>query len=102
MIATGDAVVSLIQQLGSQFNVMLLTEAWQQGLVIIAVIAFSFFLSVLRFRATQNFVNVIFVAYGGAIFLICLVGPLLVFCGHQPPTDFFSRNQGLAQKNYSF
>src|SRR5947199_2663561 len=54
MIATGDAVVALIQQLNANF----LTEPWQQGLVIILVIAFSLLLSVLRFRATQNIVNV--------------------------------------------
>src|SRR2546421_10780144 len=76
MIATGDAVVSLIQLLGSQFNANLLSEAWQQGVVIIAVIAFSFVLSVLRFRVTQNFVNVVFIAYGGAILLIGLAGVL--------------------------
>src|SRR6266699_5299063 len=38
MIATGDAVVSLIQQI----NGNLLTEAWQQGTIISLVIAFSF------------------------------------------------------------
>src|SRR5213082_3912091 len=48
MVATGDTVVSLIQQLNSNF----LSEPWQQGLVIIAVIALSFVLSVLRFRVT--------------------------------------------------
>src|SRR5712692_2504855 len=47
MIATGDAVVTLIQQLGGQFNASLLTEPWQQGLVIILVIALSLALSVL-------------------------------------------------------
>ncbi len=102
MIATGDAVVSLIQQLGSQFNVMLLTEAWQQGLVIIAVIAFSFFLSVLRFRATQNFVNVIFVAYGGAILLIGLAGLLWLFGGHAPQADFSAPSWALTRNNYTF
>src|SRR5438105_6234727 len=58
MIATGDVVVSFIQQLGIQISptVTLLSEPWQQGAVIVAVIAFSFFLSVLRFRVTQNFV----------------------------------------------
>src|SRR3989454_12376440 len=58
MIATGDAVVSFIQLLGAQLNVNLLVPPWQQGVVIIAVIAFSFLLSILRFRATQNVVNV--------------------------------------------
>src|SRR5438105_11318982 len=54
MIATGDAVVSLIQQLGTQIspNLSLLTDPWQQGLVIILVIAFSCLLSILRFRIT--------------------------------------------------
>src|SRR5438876_9713232 len=77
MIATGDAVVSLIQQLNGNF----LTEAWQQGLVIVAVIAFSFLLSILRFRVTQNFVNIVFVAYGGAILLIGVAGLISLFGG---------------------
>ena len=67
MIATGVAVVTFIQHLGSLFGVSFLTDAWQQGLVIIVVIAFSFIMSILRFRVTQNFVNIVFVAYGGAI-----------------------------------
>src|SRR5947208_6805640 len=82
MIATGDAVVSLIQQLNSNF----LTEPWQQGVVIIAVIAFSLVLSILRFRVTQDFVNIFFVAYGGAILLIGLAG--LLSLGHPAPVDY--------------
>src|SRR5438270_12535069 len=35
MIATGDVVVSFIQQLGSLYKVNLLPDAWQQGVVII-------------------------------------------------------------------
>src|SRR6266700_7355877 len=35
MIATGVAVVTFIQHLGSLFDVSFLTDAWQQGLVII-------------------------------------------------------------------
>src|ERR1700726_1949176 len=88
MIATGDVVVSFIQQLGGQFNANFLVEPWQQGVVIIAVIAFSFFLSVLRFRITQNFVNIIFLAYGGAILLVGLAGVLWLVTGHPSNTDF--------------
>lgn len=88
MIATGDAVVSLIQQLNANW----LTEAWQQGVVIIAVIAFSFLLSILRFRATQNVVNVVFVAYGGAIVLIGLAGLLSLFGGHAAPVSYAGSN----------
>src|SRR5579884_4222080 len=86
MIATGDAVVSLIQQLNANF----LTEPWQQGLVIILVIAFSYVLSILRFRVTQNFVNIVFVAYGGAILLIGLAG--LLSLGHPAAVDYSTKN----------
>src|SRR5579872_7373400 len=98
MIATGDAVASLIQQLNANF----LTEAWQQGVVIIAVIAFSFILSVLRFRATQNIVNVVFVAYGGAILLIGLAGLLWLFGGAAPLADFSASSWALTKNNYTF
>ena len=98
MIATGDAVVALIQQLNSSF----LSEPWQQGLMIIAVIAFSLLLSVLRFRVTQNFVNIVFVAYGGAILLIGLAGLLWLFGGHAPQADFSASSWALTKNNYTF
>jgi len=84
MIATGDAVVSLIQQINSN----LLTEAWQQGTIISLVIIISFVLSILRFRVTQNMINVVFVAYGGAILLVGLAGLLTLFGGHAAPVDY--------------
>src|SRR5213080_919322 len=96
MIATGAAVVSLIQQLNSNF----LTEPWQQGVVIIAVIAFSFVLSILRFRVTQNFVNIVFVAYGRASLLIGLAG--LLSLGHPAPVDYSPHAWSLNWTNATF
>src|SRR5260370_40833135 len=102
MIATGDAVVALIQQLGGQFNANLLTEPWQQGLLIILVIAFWCHLSVFRFRVTQNFVNIVFVAYGAAILLIGLAGVLWLAGGHAPRADFSASSWGLNKTNFTF
>lgn len=102
MIATGDAVVSLIQQLGAQYSTNLLTDAWQQGVVIIAVIAFSFLLSILRFRVTQNFVNIVFVAYGGAILLIGLAGLLALVGGHAAKVDYSPAKWGINIGNLTF
>ncbi len=98
MIATGDAVVSLIQQ----FNSSWLGDPWQQGLVIILVIAFSFFISILRFRVTQNFVNVVFVAYGGAILLIGIAGLLAFFGGHAAKVDYSPHNWSPSIATYTF
>ena len=98
MIATGDAVVSLIQQ----FNSSWLGDPWQQGLVIILVIAFSFFISILRFRVTQNFVNVVFVAYGGAILLIGVAGLLAFFGGHAAHVDYAPHRWVPSVATYTF
>ena len=49
-------------------------------------------LSVLRFRVTQNFVNIIFLAYGGAILLIGLAGLLAIFGGHGTTVDYAPHN----------
>jgi amino acid transporter len=98
MIATGDAVVSLLQQ----FNTNWLTEAWQQGIVIILVIAFSFSLSILRFRATQNVVNVVFVAYGGAILLIGIAGLISLIGGHAAHVDYSAHNWAPAPATFTF
>jgi amino acid transporter len=88
MVATGAAVVTLIAQLGSNQNQNWLVEPWQQGVVILLVIAFSMVLSWLRFRAAQNLVNVIFVAYGGAILLVGLAGLFWLLNGNTPNGDF--------------
>lgn len=94
MIATGDAVVTMIQQLGTLFNASAswLASPWQQGVVIVLVIAFSYGLSILRFRATQNLVNTIFIAYGAGILLVAVAGLLSISGGHAAPVDYSVHN----------
>src|SRR3954467_429583 len=79
MVATGDAVVTLWQFVDKGG----LPEAWQQGLVILAVLWFSAFMSMLRLRMTQSYANLAVLFYGAAIFVIGLAGVLfLVGSGH--------------------
>jgi amino acid transporter len=104
MIATGDVVVSLIHQLGTQINSAnnWLAVPWQQGLVIVLVIAFSCWFALQRFRVTQNFVNVVFVCYGGAILLIGLAGLLSLLAGHAAAVDYSAPKWGLSGSNLTF
>lgn len=104
MIATGDAVVALIQQLGAQISSSAnwLADPWQQGLVIVLVIAFSCWLSILRFRVTQNFVNTIFIAYGGAILLIGIAGLISIIGGHAAAVDYSAPKWSLTTGNMTF
>jgi amino acid transporter len=72
MVATGDAVVTLWQFVDTGG----LPKAWEQGLVILAVLWFSAFMSMLRLRMTQSYANVAVLFYGAGIFVIGLAGIL--------------------------
>jgi len=57
--------------------------AWEQGLVILAVLWFSAIMSMVRLRMTQTYANWAVVFYGAAIFVIGLAGILwLIGDGH--------------------
>src|SRR3989440_6206498 len=79
MVATGDAVVTIWQFVDHGG----LPKAWEQGLVILAVLWFSAFMSMLRLRMTQSYANWAVVFYGAGIFVIGLAGILwLIGSGH--------------------
>src|SRR6202158_4432615 len=78
MIATADLIVTMLQFLNSSW----LQQPWQQGVVIVAVIWFSTGLSILRFRVTQNMVNIVFVIYGAAIAAVALAGGAWLLGGY--------------------
>ncbi|QBD82784.1 APC family permease [Ktedonosporobacter rubrisoli] len=88
LVATGDGAVSLIQLLHPGW----LADPWQQGVVIMLIIAFSCLLSILRFRLTQTMVNIVFVLYGGAILLVGLAGVLALLHGTSTPVDYSLHN----------
>src|SRR3984893_9453341 len=83
LLATGSVVSQLLQYLvGWSF------PPWLQGVVILVVIAISAVVSALRFRLTQNAVNVVFVLYGLGILLVGLSAILWLAQGHHSFTDF--------------
>jgi glutamate:GABA antiporter len=88
IITAGDSVVIFIQSLGHLYHLSLLPDSGSQGLVILLVITISFLLSILRFRITQNLVNMIFLTYSTAILLIGLAGAIWLVTGHPSNTDF--------------
>lgn len=69
-----------------------LTESWQQGLAILAVLWFSAYLSILRQRVSQNYVNIVTVFYASAIFLMGLAGVIWLLDGNASATSFASEN----------
>jgi glutamate:GABA antiporter len=90
MVTAGILVASFIQQIAAFGNHAILTENWQIGVVVLAVLGFSAAMSLLRMRLTQNYVNVQFFAYAAAIFLIGLAGVVWLLKGHPSATSFGS------------
>src|ERR687885_2382387 len=83
MLATGTVVVQYIQTLA---NTTL--APWLQGLIVLAVIVFSAIMASLRFRVTQNVVNVVFLLYGLGMLLMVLAGVVWLAQGHHSYTNF--------------
>jgi amino acid transporter len=88
MVAAGILVVAFAQQVAGFLDKSILTESWQQGLVILAVIWFGAVLSLLRMRLTQNYVNLQFFFYGAAIFLMGLAGVVWLLKGNPAANSF--------------
>ncbi|HEX4207637.1 MAG TPA: APC family permease [Ktedonobacteraceae bacterium] len=84
IVGAADGFVTFLQGLNHTW----LTEPWQQGLVILAVIAFSALLGAQRLRTTQNVVNVVMVLTLGVVVVVaiaCLVW--LAHHGSMTPLD---------------
>ena len=84
MILSGSLVVSLSQSV----NPNLFARPWQQGLIVLAVLWFSCLLGVLRFRLTQNYVNVQFLLYTFCLLVIGISGLVWLAGGHHAANSF--------------
>ncbi|MFL5628126.1 MAG: APC family permease [Ktedonobacteraceae bacterium] len=79
-----DLLVTYIQSMNSGW----LTQTWQQGLVISAVLALTGILSIQRFRTVQNIINVLVCL---TVFACCLIGLsciIWLLTRHAPITNF--------------
>ena len=94
IVVCGSLVSTFITDLFSRFGLSVLTQPWQLGLVILIVTAIAFGLSIVRFRAAQNLVNIVFIAYGAAILLIGLAGLLWLVTGHPSHTNLAFNSGG--------
>ncbi|MGZ5212140.1 MAG: APC family permease [Actinomycetota bacterium] len=88
MVTAGILVANFVQQIAAFFDKSILTENWQIGIVVLAVLWFSATMSLLRMRLTQNYVNIQFFVYAAAIFLIGLSGVVWLLKGHPSATSF--------------
>jgi len=93
MVTAGILVANFAQQIAGFLTCgdhpcAILTENWQIGIVVLAVLWFSAAMSLLRMRLTQNYVNVQFFAYAVAIFLIGLAGVVWLAKGNPSATSF--------------
>ncbi len=82
IIAAADGLITYIQGLNNNW----LTQPWQQGLAILAIIVFTTVLAVQRQRTTQNVVNVVVGSILIVVFLVAVSGIVWMLSGHGSAT----------------
>ena len=82
IIGAADGLITYIQGLNNNW----LTQPWQQGCAILAVLAFTTVLAVQRQRTMQNVVNVVIGSILVVVFLVGLSGVLWITSGHPSAT----------------
>src|SRR5713226_9254143 len=84
MVLAGTLVVTLSQAI----DPTLFARPWQQGLIVLVVLWISCLLGTLRFRLTQNYVNVQFVLYSFCLIMIGISGFVWLAGGHHAANSF--------------
>src|SRR5215467_2845712 len=84
MVATGTSVIAF---LGYAFPAVNSWPIQWQGALIIGLIVASALLAILRFRVTQNVVNIVFVLYGLAILAMFVAGVVYLAKGNHAVTN---------------
>ncbi|HYK31357.1 MAG TPA: APC family permease [Streptosporangiaceae bacterium] len=97
MVATGTLVISF---LGYAFPSVAALSVQEQGLIIVGVIVLSALLAVLRFRVTQNMVNVVFALYGLAILAMFVSGIVFLARGHHSAVNPWNFSQWAAGNSH--
>jgi amino acid transporter len=92
MVLAGILVATFAQQIGTFLDAEVLTEPWQVGLVVLAVLWFGAMMSLLRMRVTQTYANIQFVFYAAAIFVMGLAGLVFLLQGNEPANSFAAEN----------
>ncbi len=105
MVATSDVVMTIFQSIGptrKDGSPAWLVEPWQQGLMIVGVLIFSFLLAILPLRVVQTLVNSVVSAYLVAILLVGAAGLFWLLSGHLPQQDFSPGSWHLGQSNWGY
>jgi amino acid transporter len=84
MILSGSLVVSLAQSI----NPTLFVKPWSAGLIVLLVLWISCLFGVLRFRLTQNYVNIQFLLYSFCLIMIGISGFVWLAGGHHAANSF--------------
>jgi len=84
MITAADVVVNYIQNLYPS----LLAQTWQQGLMLVLLLAFSGIIARQRLRMVLNLVNMTLIISFLAVFLVGIAGIVWLLAGHAPAVSF--------------
>ncbi len=103
IIAAGAAVAGFLQSIGASFGRAWLVAPWQQGIVVLCVLALTWFIAQLPLSDGMRLIRGVFYVYLGILGLMALVTLIwLLFPQHVPQTDFHAAQFQINGSNVTF
>jgi len=102
LLLCGDAIVSLTQGIGVQIfgnNMHWLTQAWQEGLLGIAILLITGWISTLSLQLIMRVARAVILLYGLGILLVGFAGIAWLLSGHTPQPTLTTSHVDFGEKN---
>ena len=102
LLVGGDSVLSLVQGIGVQVsggNANWLTEPWQQGIFVLAVLLLAGWLSTLPLQLIMRLAKGVVLLYGLGILIVGLAGIVWLLSGHAPQIPLTTSKLGFGGQN---
>ncbi len=98
LLSATASILTLVEGIGvltGGANANWLAAAWQQGIVVIAILLFTSWLCTLPLKLIMKIVKVVVLLYGLGIFVVGLAGIVWLLSGHAPPRSLTTSTLGL-------
>jgi amino acid transporter len=103
IIAAGAAVAGFLRSIGQSYGQTWLVEPWQQGIVVLVVLAIAWGIARLPLQTSRSLIRGTCYAYLGLLAVMALVAFFwLAFAHNTSQTDFSSNQFALNSDNFTF
>jgi glutamate:GABA antiporter len=102
IMGAGTIVSAFVSGLGASFGQLWLADPWQQGVVVMMVLALTWVIASLPLRIAQWLIRNTLYCYLGVIALMGIATAFWLLSGHPSQTDFSAKQFQVGPANFTF